>query len=340
MSEKNRHNEQLEEIFKYLNDSMSNSERHDFEQELERDAFSYEAFEGLSTLKPAEIEKDLWSLDVIAGTKRKPRIWIKWVAIAAGVLILVFSSFYIYENIDHFKINITQKDQETPPEQLNEPLTFKKESMKSETVDSVGIMLTDAGLNVKTAEGLIDSKGLINEAKTAISKGAKAGDKIKNLNQGSNDTNVFATSSTQTEEKDISSENKTDDNTTSPEIKEETPKYSPEETAAKEEALKRPGINAEPQPLGGSAMFKQYIEQNTNYPEEVEKKEKVTVKVTFAISKTGNPTNIRVERSPSEEFAKEAIRIIDTGPRWSPKIRDGIPVEGEMSVRITFKPKK
>jgi TonB family protein len=55
-----------------------------------------------------------------------------------------------------------------------------------------------------------------------------------------------------------------------------------------------------------------------------------TVRVDFTISKTGNPINIKVDKSPSEEFTKEAIRIIDSGPRWSPKIKDGIPVEGEI----------
>ena len=84
MSERNKHSEQLDDIFRYLNDSMTNAERHTFERELERDIFSYEAFEGLSQLKPSDIEKDLRSLDFIEGKKRKPLKWIKWVSVAAG----------------------------------------------------------------------------------------------------------------------------------------------------------------------------------------------------------------------------------------------------------------
>jgi len=339
MSEKNKHNEQMDEIFRYLNDSMTNAERHTFERELERDIFSYEAFGGLSQLKPSEIEKDLRSLDFIEGKKRKSSNWIKWVSIAAGILIIISCSFYIYENIDKFKFSTAKKEQVATPENINEPLTFKKESVKVSPVDTLAIMLADAGADVKPEAVPSGAAGAVSNAANTVSKSDREAIKKKSLQQIKIEQPVSATVAAEVKENIGESVPAIEEKVEEP-IQEKLPKYTPEETAKKEEALKRPGVNAEPQPMGGAALFKQYIDQNTVYPSNVDIKDRVTVRVDFTISKTGNPINIKVDKSPSEEFTKEAIRIIDSGPRWSPKIKDGIPVEGEMSVRITFKPNK
>ncbi len=105
-----------------------------------------------------------------------------------------------------------------------------------------------------------------------------------------------------------------------------------------EEALKRPGVNAEPEPLGGSSLFKSYLDNNARYPESADSKRKEIVKIRFRVSKTGDPSNFFIERSPGDAFSQEAIRLIKNGPKWSPQIKDGLPVDGEVSVRITFKP--
>ncbi|HUM88823.1 MAG TPA: hypothetical protein PKV50_04780, partial [Prolixibacteraceae bacterium] len=66
MSEKNRYSEQFDVILRYMNNTMTNEERYKFERELERDPFLYEAFDGLSGLKPAEAERAIRSIDVIS----------------------------------------------------------------------------------------------------------------------------------------------------------------------------------------------------------------------------------------------------------------------------------
>lgn len=338
MSEKTKHNEQLDDIFRYLNDSMTNAERHTFERELERDVFSYEAFEGLSKLKPSEIEKDLRSLDVIEGKKRKSQKWIKWVSIAAGFLVVLTISFFVYENIGSIKFSTARREIKTLPEEVNEPLTFKKEQFKNTPSDTVAIMLADAGTDVKPEASAISTTGALSNVANTTLKSEREALKKKSLQQITTEQPLSSSVAAELNENADESLPAVEEKVNEP-IKDELPKYTPEETAKKEEALKRPGINAEPQPMGGAALFRQYIDQNTIYPADLEKKERITLRVNFTISKTGNPVNIRVDKSPSEEFTKEAIRIIDSGPRWSPKIKDGIPVEGEMSVRITFKPK-
>jgi protein TonB len=103
-------------------------------------------------------------------------------------------------------------------------------------------------------------------------------------------------------------------------------------------ALKRPGVNADPQPLGGSTLFKNYLESNAKYPEGIQNAKKEFVKIRFKITKTGEPTSFFIERSPDDSFSQEAIRLIKSGPKWSPEIKDGIPVDGEVTIRINFKP--
>ena len=253
------------------------------------------------------------------------------------VSIIISVSYYLYENIGNLKFSTAKKENVTSPENINEPLTFKKESVKISPADTVAIMLADAGTDVKTETMSSVAPGAGGNITNSAIKIEREALKKKSLQQVNIEQSVSATAAAGVKDNSVESVPAIEEKADEP-IKEELPKYTPEETAKTEEALKRPGVNAEPQPMGGAALYKRYIDQNTTFPSNVDLKERVTLRVNFTISKTGNPINIKVEKSPSEEFTKEAIRIIDSGPRWSPKIKDGIPVEGEMSVRITFKP--
>jgi len=147
MSEKVKYNEQLEAIFKYLNDSMSSSERYDFERDLERDPFTYEAFEGLSKLKRSEIESDLLALDIISGKKKKSKKILRWISVAAVFIALISGSFYLYENFDSFSFRSAKKIDKNIPENINEPLAFKKETPKIVPIDTTKIMLAGVDSN-------------------------------------------------------------------------------------------------------------------------------------------------------------------------------------------------
>ena len=105
----------------------------------------------------------------------------------------------------------------------------------------------------------------------------------------------------------------------------------------KEQMEPRPGVNADPKPLGGRSLFNEYIDGNLRYP--LTGKGRQVVKVEFTITPTGTLNDFKVLRSPdNESFQKEAIRILTEGPKWSPAIEDGIPVKHRESVRIVFRP--
>ncbi len=340
MSEKVKYNEQLEGIFKYLNDSMSNSERYDFERDLERDPFTYEAFEGLSKLKRSEIENDLLALDVISGKKKKSKKLLRLISVAAVFIALISGSFYLYENFDSFSFRSAKNIDKNIPEKINEPLAFKKDVPKIVPVDTTKIMLSAIDSNATAQQPAapkygytVASNTLNTDNKTATKDSQKKRAIFKTP------ADVVPAMAPKTEQSiaevvSISAAEQTQ--TAAPAIEEN--KLSHEEITEKEEALKRPGVNAAPEPLGGSTLYKSYLEKNVKYPASVEKPQRETVKVRFKISKKGVPTNIQVEKSPGEAFTQEAIRLIQNGPHWSPEIKDGIPVEGETSVKITFKP--
>ncbi|WP_188466872.1 TonB family protein [Marivirga lumbricoides] len=91
-------------------------------------------------------------------------------------------------------------------------------------------------------------------------------------------------------------------------------------------------------PVGGFSSFNDYIEENLQYPKEAKENKmegKVVLKV--FISSTGSIKNIEVTKSLGEEFDKEAIRLIEEGPKWLPAKRGEQSVESTKRIRIKFK---
>ncbi len=94
-----------------------------------------------------------------------------------------------------------------------------------------------------------------------------------------------------------------------------------------------------PGPIGGQKQFSNYIKQNILYPESgLAEQVKGTVKIQFTVTATGNMINIRVIRSLGDDFDKEALRLLQEGPRWEPAEENGSRVARDVKVTIRFKP--
>ena len=348
MSDKYKQSERFEETLRYLNDAMTNEERYSFERELERDPFMQEAFEGLSNIRASEIEKDIRSLDIISGKKRKSIFFVKVLAYAVGVALLFSLGYWAFQSIDFSKPQIAKSTDESDKLQLREPYKPPAtQTTDSSTVDSTDDFMSDAGMDQSNAGNNLSQptdKNSIVAGKGSLSKTDQA--TTKDLNKKKPTIKVIG------EKPQPAHTNDTDK---TPEIKNDTEKsetesakqsvlgsqdneQDSEDNSEPENALKRPGVNAEPQPLGGATLFKDYIEKNAKYPKGIQNARKEFVKVKFKISKVGQPYGIVVEKSPDQEFSQEAIRLILEGPKWSPEIKDGIPVVGEVSMKINFKP--
>jgi hypothetical protein len=91
------------------------------------------------------------------------------------------------------------------------------------------------------------------------------------------------------------------------------------------------------EPEGGYELFKNYIEENIQFPGNVPELEKAVVILNFTVSFNGKPTGIRVIRSPAQAFSDEAIRLLMEGPEWKPAEQDGRAFETGKRVRIVFR---
>ncbi len=93
-----------------------------------------------------------------------------------------------------------------------------------------------------------------------------------------------------------------------------------------------------PKPVGGNGKFKDYVKENIRYPESgLEDKIKGTVKLKLTIDRNGKISNVEVLKSLGREFDKEAIRLINEGPKWEPARENDSTIVKDVKVKIRFR---
>lgn len=97
--------------------------------------------------------------------------------------------------------------------------------------------------------------------------------------------------------------------------------------------------DVEPSFPGGASALMEFIGSEVHYPKALVKENaEGKVFVQFVISKTGEVTKITILRGSShDEMDKEAIRVIEKMPNWTPGKKDGIAVDAEVILPIQFK---
>lgn len=92
------------------------------------------------------------------------------------------------------------------------------------------------------------------------------------------------------------------------------------------------------QPINGTVDFKKYIDENLLYPETAKGKGiKGTVILELTISETGEIVSIDVKRSLGYGCDEEAIRLVREGPEWGQALRNNVPEQDKVTLRIRFK---
>ncbi|MBP5344609.1 MAG: energy transducer TonB [Bacteroidales bacterium] len=89
---------------------------------------------------------------------------------------------------------------------------------------------------------------------------------------------------------------------------------------------------------GGDVALMNYIKQNLRYPAlagEMGFQGRVTL--SFIVEKDGSISNIEVLRTPAEELSKEAIRVVQSMPKWKPGKIKGTPVRMKYILPMTFR---
>lgn len=91
----------------------------------------------------------------------------------------------------------------------------------------------------------------------------------------------------------------------------------------------------QPEYPGGNQALLRYIREEINYPKELRKiKGKAMLK--FTVDTLGQVQNVKVIKSLHPTLDKEAVRVIQTLPKWKPGSVDGVSVNVDMALPITF----
>ena len=90
-------------------------------------------------------------------------------------------------------------------------------------------------------------------------------------------------------------------------------------------------------PLGGTEKYAQFLADHQRYPASaVQKGLQGTVKVSFVVEKTGTVNEVKVEAPVAPELDAEAIRLIKSGPHWTPAKHRNQVVRQRVVVPVSF----
>ena len=89
---------------------------------------------------------------------------------------------------------------------------------------------------------------------------------------------------------------------------------------------------------GGNAALMQYLNKNIKYPVIAQEQGvQGRVIVQFVVNKEGSIVDAQVVRSVDPYLDKEAIRVINTMPKWTPGKQRGKPVRVKFTVPVAFR---
>lgn len=127
----------------------------------------------------------------------------------------------------------------------------------------------------------------------------------------------------------------------SQETKASTPVVAKPDSKVSKKSEKKQTVSAcekMPQFPGGDVALMNYVRDNLKYPEEAMKSGvQGHVVVKFVVSADGSVASPEVIRSVSPELDAEAVRVVESLPRWTPGTVDGKPVDAWFSIPVFFR---
>ncbi len=90
-------------------------------------------------------------------------------------------------------------------------------------------------------------------------------------------------------------------------------------------------------PLGGTARYAQFLADHQRYPTPaMQQGQQGTVPVAFVVEKTGAISGVQVVKPVAPLLDAEALRLIKSGPRWTPAKHRGRVVRQRVVVPVSF----
>ena len=97
-------------------------------------------------------------------------------------------------------------------------------------------------------------------------------------------------------------------------------------------------VEVMPQFPGGQIAMMKYIMENMKYPEQAMKKGiQGRVAVSFIVEKDGSISDVKPILSVHPLLNKEAVRVVESMPKWTPGKQNGKPVRVRFNVPVMFK---
>jgi len=97
-------------------------------------------------------------------------------------------------------------------------------------------------------------------------------------------------------------------------------------------------VETNPVPVGGYKQFYEEVGKNIRYPRSaINMRIEGKVFVEFVVDKTGELTNLKVVKGISKDCNEEAIRVMESMPKWKPGKQRGRAVRVKMVIPITYK---
>ena len=324
------------QLINYLKGLLSNRERHDLEQEMMRDVFDEEAFEGLNQLSADELEADM---DILTNRledriePRKRRNLNVFYRIAAAIVLLVGVGGILFvvfrtpsENLITQENNHSVKQAPVvtaPAEALKSPVTEVKKSgeirksdqapvMTESRVKSAAVAATDTLPTL--AMSYIGFKPLELNSKEIAGKDIIMTEDLMALNEvvvtgyGRNLRSQLSGTVAGVEVKDIS-------NTGEP----------------------VPYNFIKPVPPGGSLKaFKKWVDDRLDYTLLKSFPGRQRIQVNLTVHANGSISDISIRETVPSPVAEEYKRVITQSPPWEPALKDSIPVEAQVVIRFVI----
>jgi outer membrane biosynthesis protein TonB len=92
-----------------------------------------------------------------------------------------------------------------------------------------------------------------------------------------------------------------------------------------------------PEPEGGRKSFDSYLRENKINPDTTLAEKRKLVVIKFTVTAKGNIQNIRITKTPGTAYSEEAKRLVLNGPSWKPAKRNGVLIDDDVTLRISFK---
>jgi outer membrane biosynthesis protein TonB len=318
----------LKRIKSYFMRRKSAEEAYKFEREMERDPFLYEAMEGFEDMLTSDIQQALDELDDRLDEKQKKKfIVFTWQAAAIGLVLIVGVSVFAIlgsgndeaETYSIEEINYSPRNVKPSFNDMDEV----KDTYASEEAEesSEG---DEAPTKSKALDFAVNEPTPVKEVR--IQEDSKESMPTADLTPKKTQQEQAISEPIQDKAEaivdEIAMQENVSESTAAPALK--AASASEEIVSVRSNAKNKPTSS----PEGGMASYQSYLKRNlqksTGMPDG-------SVVVTFEFDKDGTPRKVQIAKSLCTACDAEAIRLIESGPKWNVEDR-----KERVSVTVSF----